>query len=107
MSKLTSNLRLTNKETNKLVKHMAKQLLEKTPNPGKEGVTYQWCIKLVTHYPQLAEDGPNGYAKTVICKIKIDIIKNRPGNRAGQVKYFSGGRSRVFFGPDYCNRVLC
>ena len=69
---------------------MAKQFLEKTPNPGEEGVAYQWCIKLVTLYPQLAEDGPNGYAKTVICKIKIDIIQNRSGNRAGQVEYFSG-----------------
>ena len=90
MSKLTSKSRLTNKNTNKLVKHMAKQLLEKIINPRKEGVTYKWCIKLVTLYPRLAKDGPNGYSKTVICKIKIDIIQNRPGNRTDQVEYFSG-----------------
>ena len=44
---------------------MANQLKEKFDEPGKIGASAQWCFKLVTFYPCLADEGKNLYQKTV------------------------------------------
>ena len=60
-------------EQSKLVRDITKQLLQKFDQPGKIGATYQWCVKLVSLYPQLADHGETSGEKTVIkiyCKTK-------------------------------------
>ena len=63
--KLSSKEKLSNADVNKLIRHMATQLLQKDPRPGEKGITAQWCKKLVALYPQLGEEGENLMEKTV------------------------------------------
>ena len=57
--------KLLNSDIRIIVRNMANQLINKFDAPGKIGATAQWCFKLITKYPNLADDGQDLYKKTV------------------------------------------
>ena len=77
LGKLAKKERFTNTEMNKLVRHMADQLIMKDPRPGEKGITYTWCSKLVALYPFLGDERAcTMMEKTVIyCCMKHQIKK--------------------------------
>lgn len=72
MAKLSTNDKISNKDTNRLVRFMAKQLISKDPRPGETGITSQWCKKLVAQYPQLGDSGETLNEKTVILSLYLN-----------------------------------
>ena len=65
MGKLCAKAKIKSKEFNIIVRQMAGQLRDKFKSPGSEGATAQWCFKMVTLYPSLADEGTTLFAKTV------------------------------------------
>lgn len=65
LGKLVGKKKLLGKETTKLIRVCVDQLLEKFERPGAIGATRQWCNKLISLYPVLADEGESMNEKTV------------------------------------------